>query len=73
VKTRSYIVMMVLVCLTVMSVYAAQEGTKNDVSEPQTTGQATAPKAETLKTEVEKVSYIIGTQIAGNFKLARLK
>jgi len=54
VKTRSYIVMMVLVCLTVMSVYAAQEGTKNDVS--------------ALKTEVEKVSYIIGTQIAGNFK-----
>ena len=67
-KTRSYIVMLVLVCLTVMSVYAAQEGAKEDVQEPQTTVQAAAPKAETLKTEMEKVSYIIGTQIAGNFK-----
>jgi len=68
VKTRSYIVMMALVCLIVISAYAAQEGAKEEAQEPQTTGQATAPKAETLKTEVEKVSYIIGTQISGNFK-----
>jgi len=68
VKTRSYIVMLALVCLTVMSVYAAQEGTKKDVNEPQATVVAATPKAETLKTEVEKVSYIIGTQIAGTFK-----
>ena len=67
-KTRSYIVMLVLVCLTVMSVYAAEEGTKKDVNEPQIIVPATAEKAEILKTEVEKVSYIIGTQIAGNFK-----
>jgi FKBP-type peptidyl-prolyl cis-trans isomerase FklB len=68
VKTRSYIVMLALVCLTVMSVYAAQEGAKKDVNEPQATVVAATPKAETLKTEVEKVSYIIGTQIAGTFK-----
>ena len=67
-KTRNYIVMMVLVCLTVISVYAAQEGAKEDVQEPQATVVTAAPKAETLKTEVEKVSYIIGTQIARNFK-----
>ena len=67
-KTRSYIVMLALVCLTVMSVYAAQEGAKKDVNEPQATVVAATPKAETLKTEVEKVSYIIGTQIAGTFK-----
>jgi len=68
VKTRSYIVMLALVCLTVMSVYAAQEGAKEDVQKPQAAATGTAPKAETLKTELEKVSYIIGTQIAGNFK-----
>lgn len=67
-KTRSYIVMLALVCLTVMSVNAAQEDAKKDVNEPQTTVVAATPKAETLKTEMEKVSYIIGTQIARNFK-----
>jgi len=73
VKTRSYIVMIALVCLTVTSVYAAQEGAKNDVQEPQVTDQAAAPKVDTLKTEVEKVSYIIGTQIAGNFKAQEIE
>jgi len=68
VKTRNYIVMLVLSCLIVISAYAAQEGIKENVQEPQTTEQAAAPKPETLKTEVEKVSYIIGTQIARNFK-----
>ena len=67
-KTRSYIVMLALVGLTVISVYAAQEDTKKDVNEPKIIVQATAEKAEMFKTEMEKVSYIIGTQIAGNFK-----
>lgn len=67
-KTRSYIVMLALSCLIVISAYAVQEGTKEDVNEPQTTGQVAAPKVEILKTELEKVSYIIGTQIAGTFK-----
>ncbi|MFC1605064.1 FKBP-type peptidyl-prolyl cis-trans isomerase [Planctomycetota bacterium] len=67
-KTRSKIVMLVLVCLTVMLVNAAEEDTKKDVNEPQIVVQATAEKVEILKTETEKVSYIIGTQIAGNFK-----
>lgn len=72
-KTRNYIVMLALSCLIVISAYAAQEGTKENVQEPQTTEQAAAPKAETLKTEMEKVSYIIGTQIARNFKTQEIK
>ena len=71
-KTRSYIVMMALVCLTVMSVYAAQEGTKKDVNEPKIVVQATAEKAEIFKTEMDKVSYIIGTQMAGSLKKAEI-
>ena len=67
-KTRSKIVMLVLVCLTVMLVNAAEEDTKKNANEPQTIVQATAEKAEIFKTETEKVSYIIGTQIARNFK-----
>ncbi len=77
-KTRSYIVMLALSCLTVMSVYAAQEETQKDVNEPQVIVQATAEKAvgaireSPLQTEMEKVSYIIGTQIAGNLKKAEI-
>ena len=64
-KTRNYIVMLALSFLIVISAYAAiDEGAK----EPQATTAGTAPKAETLMTEMEKVSYIIGTQIARNFK-----
>ncbi|MFH1716194.1 MAG: FKBP-type peptidyl-prolyl cis-trans isomerase [Planctomycetota bacterium] len=72
-KTRVYIVMLALGCLAVLSVFAAQEGTK------ETTGEAEQvvatvkvnppnPNAALLKTEMDKVSYIIGTQIARNFK-----
>ena len=67
-KMRSKIVMLVLVFLTVMLVNAAEEGAKKDTNEPKIVVQATAEKAEILKTETEKVSYIIGTQIARNFK-----
>ena len=72
-KTRSKIVMLVLVCLTVMLVNAAEEGTQKDANEPQIVAQATTAKAEIFKTEVEKVSYIIGTQIAGNFKTQEIE
>jgi len=68
VKTRNYIVMLALSCLIALSAYAAEEGTKEEAKEPQTTPVVAAPKAKVLKTELEKVSYIIGTQIAGNFK-----
>ena len=71
-KTRSKIVTLVLVCLTVMLVNAAEEDTKKDVNEPQIIVQATAEKAEIFKTEMDKVSYIIGTQMAGNLKKAEI-
>jgi FKBP-type peptidyl-prolyl cis-trans isomerase FklB len=61
-------VMLALSFLIVLSAYGAEEGTKKDVNEPQTTVVAATPKVEILKTEMEKVSYIIGTQIARNFK-----
>jgi FKBP-type peptidyl-prolyl cis-trans isomerase FklB len=57
-----------LIFLTVMLVNAAEEGAQKDAKEPQIIVQATAEKAEILKTDMEKVSYIIGTQIARNFK-----
>lgn len=76
-KTRSYIVMLALVCLTVMSVSsatgnAAEESAKKDVNEPQIIVQATAETVEIFKTEMDKVSYIIGTQMAGSLKKAEI-
>lgn len=65
---RSKIVMLVLVFLTVMLVNAAEENAQKDTNEPKIAVQATPEKVEILKTETEKVSYIIGTQIARNFK-----
>jgi FKBP-type peptidyl-prolyl cis-trans isomerase FklB len=68
VKTRIYIVTAALGCLAVMSVYAAQEGAKKDVNTPLPNNEAKNPHSAALKTELDKVSYIIGTQIARNFK-----
>jgi len=78
VKTRSKIVMLVLVCLTVMLVSsatgnAAEEGTQKDANEPQIIAQATAEKTEIFKTEMDKISYIIGTQMAGSLKKAEIE
>jgi FKBP-type peptidyl-prolyl cis-trans isomerase FklB len=73
VKTKSKIVMLVLVFLTVMLVNAAEENAQKDANEPKIVAQATAEKAEILKTEKEKVSYIIGTQIARQFKAQQVE
>ncbi len=81
-KTRICIVMLALGCLVVMSACAAQRGSgeKADASAsaeaaapeaaaPEATAaEAAAAKATELKTELDKVSYVIGTQIAQNFK-----
>lgn len=67
-KTRIWIVMVVLGCVAAMSVYAAQEGAKKDVNTPLPSSELKNPQAAALKTEMDKVSYIIGTQIARNFK-----
>lgn len=65
-KTRIYIVI-AAIGLVVMSAYAAQEGAKKDANTP-TDNKPKNPAAAALKTDVDKVSYIIGTQIARNFK-----
>lgn len=81
-KTKSYLVMLALGCLIAMlvtpfckktakweaSAYAAEENSKKDANELQAAVAAAPPKPEIFKTELEKVSYIIGTQIARNFK-----
>jgi FKBP-type peptidyl-prolyl cis-trans isomerase FklB len=56
-----------------MSVYAAQEGAKEEVAAVKPAGEAAAEKAVSLVTEMDKVSYIIGTQIAGNLKKAEIE
>jgi FKBP-type peptidyl-prolyl cis-trans isomerase FklB len=60
--------MLVLGCLLVMSVYAAQKGPKEEVAASRPAGEAIIPKAVSLKTESDKVSYVIGAQLAQNFR-----
>ena len=82
-KTKIYIVMLALGCLVVMSACAAQKGSgekagasgsaaeaaaAETAAAEATAAEAATPKAAELKTELDKVSYVIGTQIAQNFK-----
>ena len=67
-KTRTHIVMLVLGCLLVMSVYAAQKGAKEEAAVPPSAVQATTQKPILLKTEMDKVSYVIGAQVGQSFK-----
>jgi FKBP-type peptidyl-prolyl cis-trans isomerase len=68
VKTKNYSVILALGCLLVMSVFAAEQASKEDINVPVSEGQATNPQASVFKTEQDKVSYIIGTQIAQSIK-----
>lgn len=80
-KTRISVVMLVLGCLVAISVYAAEEAAKEQTVESSSpvVAPATEPVpsaaegAVSLTTEMEKVSYIIGTQIAGNIKKAKIE
>ncbi|MHC4596488.1 MAG: FKBP-type peptidyl-prolyl cis-trans isomerase [Planctomycetota bacterium] len=67
-KTKIYIVMLALGCLIVMSVNAAQKGSKEEVGVSHSAGEAATDRAALLKTELDKVSYVIGTQIAQNLQ-----
>ena len=67
-KTRTHIVTLVLGCLLVMSVYAAQKGANEELAAPRLAGEATAQKPVLLKTEMDKVSYVIGAQVGQGFK-----
>jgi FKBP-type peptidyl-prolyl cis-trans isomerase FklB len=68
VKTKIGIAMLVLGFFVVMLVNAAEKGTTKDVNKPEIVVQAADEKTEVFKTEMDKVSYIIGTQIGGNLK-----
>ena len=60
--------MLILGCLLVMSVYAAQRGAKEGAAVSPSAGQATTQKPILLKTEMDKVSYVIGAQVGQSFK-----
>jgi FKBP-type peptidyl-prolyl cis-trans isomerase FklB len=67
-----FVLMLVLGCLLAMSVYAAKESPKTTIV-PSAAKKASVPKVfarkvDTFKTEMDKVSYAIGTQLAQNFK-----
>ncbi len=73
-KTKMFILMLVLGCLIAVSVYAAKESSKATVVPPPAPDKkATAPqvimrKVGSLVTEMDKVSYAIGVQLGTNFK-----
>jgi len=69
VKTKIRIVMLALGCLLVVSVYAAQKGSKAEVGVSHPAKDAVAQKPVSLKTELDKVSYAIGAQLGQNFKM----
>ena len=79
-KTRISIAMLVLGCLILLSGCstslpdnAIEESAIKDVNEPEVVVQVADEKAEIFTTEMDKVSYIIGTQIAGNLKKAEIE
>lgn len=65
--------MLVLGCLIAMSVYAAEEGAKETTTASTPSVVATAKKSISLETEMDKISYIIGTQIAQNMKTQEIE
>ncbi len=67
-RTRVYTIMVVLCCLAAMAVYTAYAGPGEQAASAGSANQATTGKTITLETELDKVSYVIGTQIAQNFK-----
>ncbi len=67
-KTKIYSVILALGCVMAISVFAAEKASQPTVSAPTIEAQATPAEASALKTELDKVSYIIGTQIAQSIK-----
>ncbi len=70
-KKQMYVVMFFLSCLLVITVNAASKNAKEKEKSEETvvsTKQDNEPRENLLKTEMEKISYAIGTQIGQNFK-----
>lgn len=72
-----FVLMLILGCLLAMSVYAAKESSKEKTVVPAVKTDPAVlvkkPKTDTFKTEMDKVSYAIGTQLAQNFKRQSLE
>ena len=72
VKKRMFVVVLILAGLIAMSVSDAKEATKETTTPPpaakKDVPRITVQKVDTLKTEMDKVSYAIGTQLGQNFK-----
>lgn len=62
------IVLAVLGCLLAVSVYAVQKGSQQDASASEPAGGAMKQKSTALVTEMDKISYMIGTQLGQNLK-----
>jgi len=71
-KARMCVVMLILGCLIAVSVCASRKSTKEKavvpVGKTDSAGQAEKQKVVLLKTELDKVSYVIGVQLGQNFK-----
>ena len=72
-KKRMFVVVLILSGLIAMSVSDAKEAPKEKTTPPPVTKEDDVPKitvqkVDTLKTEMDKVSYAIGTQLGQNFK-----
>lgn len=64
-KTRIYIILLVLSGIIAITVYSAQAGSAGQTA---SSGSTAGEKVVALNTEMDKVSYVIGTQIAQNLK-----
>ncbi len=70
-KKQIYVVMFFLSCLLVITVNAAGKNAKQKEKSEETvvsTKQDNEPGENSLKTETDKFSYVIGTQLGRNFK-----
>jgi FKBP-type peptidyl-prolyl cis-trans isomerase FklB len=77
VKTRIFVLMLVLGCLFAISVYAAKESSKEKAAAPvvekDVAVKAEEKKAPLFETEMDKVSYAIGAQMGQNFKRQKIE
>ena len=67
-KTRFYILMLALGLFIVSGAYAATESAGEKADASVSANKAATTKTAGLETEMEKVSYVIGTQIGQSFK-----
>jgi len=74
VKTRMFVIVLILASMITVSVFATEESPKKTTlpppppPKPESAPKITVQKADSLKTEMDKVSYAIGIQLGQNFK-----